>query len=218
MNSGSNNSLPDTGEIFGDSNPFVRRMKQFFAGGGLFETYGVSYEDHLMSSDTSITNGGNLWDSLHGQQQHADEQEQELRRSIGDHSVAVKQTNEDSEEKERMRADMLRTAAAIETRKLDAKLDANPHIVSVALPKDLMAAANIDRVTVDKRHGSLYIRSPVSGQSLYMKLVPNALENTQRFIVKASSKGYPQDLVVHLATYLQKTAFAEIEKLYDKGQ
>ena len=134
------------------------------------------------------------------------------------HAVEVKQVNDDSDERERMRADMLRTAAAIETRKLDAKLDTDPHVVSVALPEELMSAANIDRAVVNKKHGSLYIRSAVSGQSLYMKLVPNALANTQRLIEKATQKGYGEDVVSALANFLQHHVFVEIQRAHEEQQ
>ena len=67
------NNYHDTGEIFGNSNPFVKRMKAFFAGSGLFETYGVSYEDHLMNSDISVSNG-TLWDSPHEREKQIDEE------------------------------------------------------------------------------------------------------------------------------------------------
>jgi hypothetical protein len=222
-----NNNYHDTGEIFGNNNPFVRKMKAFFAGSAeLSETYGDSYEHHLMNSNISITNGGSLWDSPHAQQQHADEQEQELRRSIGDHSVAVKRVNDDSAENERMKDDMLYTAALIESKKKRAdasspSLPLSDHnsMISVDIPAELKTAAQISDVIINTKTGSLYVRplEKGKGRTIYMKLSKNAFQNSLNFIVKAAEKNYPDDVATALALHLQRTAFAEIARLYDTG-
>ena len=56
------------------------------------------------------------------------------------------------------------------------------------------------------------------GKSLYMTLQPNALENTQKFIANATAKGYGEDVVSALATYLQHHVFFEIEKAHEEQQ
>jgi hypothetical protein len=195
----------------------IKRLRQPTTGGTLSTHYGNDYEQHIRESDISL-NGGRLWDSPFARQRQEDEAEEQLRSTVSEHSVNVKRINDSSAEEEEMKQDMIKTAAAVEqARTIRRRGTAHPLImIHVQVPEQLKTAAGIEKIIINKRDSSLWIKSAAAGKSIYLKLqTPNAIENTNRFVTKAlSKKAFPEHVTAALAEHLQHGPFADIERLY----